>query len=269
MEYTQSSMPKLVEAYLLLKQNFAATKQQAQRLHATYSRINQEFQIHDSHVLELGAGSRGALIQLFDDSNEVVGIDLYLGALDQGVWKAAKTYFRKIVFDPLFHHYVKMFNGRPVNKNRKVLHMDATNLDFPDNSFDFVYSRYFLEHIDDINRIASECFRVLKPGGTAYHVLALYTSLDGAHTLDWRRYDPWQHLITEVQGNAYINKYRLEKYRQEFESVFGAENVTLRVERSDEAVKLLTLGRRQILADYAEDELLATSPEVIARKPGN
>ena len=266
MEYTRSNMPKMLEAYLLLKQNLSATKQQAQRLHSTYVRINQEFNLVNSRILELGAGSRGALIQLFDDSNEVIGIDLYLGALDQGLWKAAKTYIRKMTFDPLFHYYVGRINGRPVNKSRKVLNMDATKLEFPDGSFDFVYSRYFLEHIEDINNIASECFRVLKPGGKAYHVFSLYTSLDGAHTLDWRRYKPWQHLTSEVQANAYINRYRLDKYLDAFASAFGAENVSIKKERNEEAIKQLTPESRQELSDYSEDELLVSSPEIIAFK---
>lgn len=52
-----------------------------------------------------------------------------------------------------------------VAKNLKV--MDAINLDFPDKSFDKVYSLHTFEHIADIEKAFQELARVLKPGGKA------------------------------------------------------------------------------------------------------
>jgi ubiquinone/menaquinone biosynthesis C-methylase UbiE len=42
---------------------------------------------------------------------------------------------------------------------------DAATLDFPDNSFDFVYSIGVIHHIPDADRVLKEIARVLKPGG--------------------------------------------------------------------------------------------------------
>jgi ubiquinone/menaquinone biosynthesis C-methylase UbiE len=42
---------------------------------------------------------------------------------------------------------------------------DAENLDFPDNTFDFVFSWGVLHHTPDTQKAISEVFRVLKPGG--------------------------------------------------------------------------------------------------------
>jgi ubiquinone/menaquinone biosynthesis C-methylase UbiE len=266
MAYTESTQSKITESFLLLRNALSSTKQQAENLFNTYDRIQKEFGLQNKRILELGAGSRGALITLFDDSNDVVGIDLYLGALDQGLWKAVKTGARKILFDPFFNHHLKACHGRPPNTSRKVLNMDATSLDFPDNSFDFVYSRYFMEHIEDVDKVASECARVLKPGGTSYHVFALYTLLDGAHTLDWTRYEPWAHLYSQVPGNAYVNKYRLQKYRGEFDAAFGQGNVEFRLTPSDTASRYMTPEIRAKLSDYADEELLINSPEIIAHK---
>nr|AWM04526.1 class I SAM-dependent methyltransferase [Bradyrhizobium amphicarpaeae] len=44
--------------------------------------------------------------------------------------------------------------------------MDAQQLDFPDASFDFVYSFHALEHIPDHKAALSEMARVLKPNGS-------------------------------------------------------------------------------------------------------
>jgi len=48
---------------------------------------------------------------------------------------------------------------------------DAENLDFPDNSFDLVYSHGVLHHTPDIARAVREIHRVLKPGGRAIVML--------------------------------------------------------------------------------------------------
>ncbi len=44
---------------------------------------------------------------------------------------------------------------------------DAENLDFPDNSFDIIYSHGVLHHTPDTARAVREAHRVLRPGGVA------------------------------------------------------------------------------------------------------
>jgi ubiquinone/menaquinone biosynthesis C-methylase UbiE len=48
---------------------------------------------------------------------------------------------------------------------------NAEGLDFPDASFDAVYSFGVLHHTPDIERSVAEVHRVLRPGGTAYVML--------------------------------------------------------------------------------------------------
>lgn len=43
---------------------------------------------------------------------------------------------------------------------------DALDMDFPDNTFDVVWSLESAEHIPDKYKLIQECMRVLKPGGT-------------------------------------------------------------------------------------------------------
>jgi len=267
MDYTKSNMNKITESVLLFKNSFVSTRITAQRLYSTYSKLEKEFHLHGCRILELGAG-RGGVIQLFDESNDVIGIDKYLGAFEQGTWKAIKTITRKLLFDEFMRRQLRKMNGDRLFTNRKVLNMDATDLKFEENSFDFIYSRFFLEHIEPIEKIATETFRMLRPGGTTYHVFALYTALDGAHTLDWRKFEPWQHLYGTVPSNAYVNKYRLSHYTKAFAAVYGSENVEIRLKRDAKAIPLLTPDLKEKLSGFADDELLVGSPEIIARKPG-
>ena len=53
------------------------------------------------------------------------------------------------------------FDGIDVKK------MDLTELDFEDNSFDFIYCAHVLEHIPDDRKAIRELYRVLRPGCTA------------------------------------------------------------------------------------------------------
>jgi ubiquinone/menaquinone biosynthesis C-methylase UbiE len=43
---------------------------------------------------------------------------------------------------------------------------DATSLSYPDASFDAVFMSHLLHHVDAPLNIVSECYRVLRPGGT-------------------------------------------------------------------------------------------------------
>jgi len=58
-------------------------------------------------------------------------------------------------------------NPTYINKlNQKYfMQMDAQNLDFPDESFDFVISTHTIEHIPDISKALYEFERVLKANG--------------------------------------------------------------------------------------------------------
>jgi phosphatidylethanolamine/phosphatidyl-N-methylethanolamine N-methyltransferase len=50
-------------------------------------------------------------------------------------------------------------------KNVHLMKMDATTLDFPDNSFDRVLAAYFISTVPDPVRVIQEMKRVCRPGG--------------------------------------------------------------------------------------------------------
>jgi SAM-dependent methyltransferase len=62
----------------------------------------------------------------------------------------------------------------------EVRHMDARSLEFPDESFDFVFSLSSIEHFGkpaEIMRSAKEMGRVLRPGGHAVVVTECFVQL--------------------------------------------------------------------------------------------
>jgi SAM-dependent methyltransferase len=59
-----------------------------------------------------------------------------------------------------------------------VLERNATALDFPDNTFDVVYSFGVLQHIPEAGKAASEIYRVLKPGGELLAMVYNRTSIN-------------------------------------------------------------------------------------------
>src|ERR671918_236924 len=50
-------------------------------------------------------------------------------------------------------------------RNVRLIQMDATELKFPDNSFDIVYAPYFISCVPDPLAVTREMRRVCKPGG--------------------------------------------------------------------------------------------------------
>jgi ubiquinone/menaquinone biosynthesis C-methylase UbiE len=99
-------------------------------------------------LLEIGCGIGVDSIQLAQRGFKVTAVDLTENALDIARQFAARR-GAEIDFQP----------------------GNAERLDFPDSSFDAVYSFGVLHHTPDIERSVAEVHRVLRPGGTAYVML--------------------------------------------------------------------------------------------------
>jgi len=93
-------------------------------------------------VLEVGVGT-GINASLYPRDCSVTGIDLSTKMLE----KARKRVARKGVH------------------NVRLLEMDATNLKFPDGTFDVVYAPYVISVVPDPVAVTREMSRVCRPGG--------------------------------------------------------------------------------------------------------
>jgi phosphatidylethanolamine/phosphatidyl-N-methylethanolamine N-methyltransferase len=95
-----------------------------------------------ARVLEVGVGT-GLSMPAYPLHCEVTAIDLASEMLEQAEQKIIENGWR---------HF-------------RLLKMDALNLDFPDNSFDYVTSFHVISVVPDPVRMMQEIHRVCRPGG--------------------------------------------------------------------------------------------------------
>ena len=265
MIYHASKMSRLLEAYRLLKKSLFQTKAQAERTWSSFQYLAAQFDLQgEKNILELGVGSRMGLMPLFDRSCKVIGVDLLESKKG---WTWFKSTMRKICFDPIYFAHLKKLNNDTLQA-RTVIVADAVRTPFPSQYFDFVYSRYLLEHVENLNEIVAEISRLLRNGGITFHWVAPFTALDGGHSLNYRSYPPWEHLLSEVPTNVFINKKRIHEYVDTFNERFGVGNVYVNCNENGEAISLLTPAILDKLtrAGYSKDELLVGSMTIMAQK---
>lgn len=138
-EGTQAHESKLY-AELSYLYDLIFTRIFAPRIH----RVIQSLQIPPgARVLEVGVGT-GISLDAYPPHAEVVGVDLAPEMLDKAEEKMRQHGWRHI----------------------RLLEMDALNLKFDDNSFDFVTAFHVISVVPDAQRLMSEMLRVLRPHGT-------------------------------------------------------------------------------------------------------
>lgn len=116
-----------------------------------------------TRALAVGAGHETVLFWLANRIGRVVATDVY----GEGSF-AGREADVTMLDDP------KKFSPYPYREEHlEVRHMDARELDFPDESFDVVFSLSSIEHFgrpDGVIEASREIGRVLRPGGVAFIV---------------------------------------------------------------------------------------------------
>ena len=118
----------------------------------------------DAQILSVGAGHETVTcLWLANRVGKVVATDIY-GSGSFGEHEAS----RSMLSDPA------SFSPYPYRESHlEALHMDASKLEFPDDSFDAVFCLSSIEHVGsraDIRRSSAEMGRVLRRGGAAFIV---------------------------------------------------------------------------------------------------
>lgn len=104
-------------------------------------------------ILEIGVGT-GLSFDDYDHSTRIVGIDLSQPMIDKARARLASGRYPQV----------------------EDLHvMDATELAFPDASFDCAVAQFVITLVENPERVLDECARVVRPGGQIILVNHLYS----------------------------------------------------------------------------------------------
>lgn len=271
--------PRLSER--IYAQAFLAVLQVAQRYGAA--------DVRALNLLEIGSGQRFAATLLFHSLGAcITGIDAdyvdphFTLAGYARIWqrngpeRCAKTLIRHILFDPQYYAGLeRCFQrdfGCPLRWDGLDLRlMNACALEFPDNRFDFAFSRAVFEHIDDVPAACRELYRVLRPGGLAFIEAHLFPSLSGGHNLEWAgapgkrpsRVPPWDHLReNRYPSPHYLNKLREADYLDAYRTWFDI----LEVNYAYEGAEFLTPEIMRELPGYSCEELTKKTLSVVLQK---
>jgi len=237
-------------------------------------------------VLDVGCGkSYWFTLLLHSHGAQVTGIDTevveppgsgrgkYARLLrHNGLERTLKTCCWDVIYSRAYYDEMRKIVPFPIRfDGLDLCQMDATRLDFSDNTFDLVVSHEVFEHLPDVPAVLSEMGRIMKVGAIAYIYIHNYTSLSGGHHIRWKYPDseppddvpPWDHLrenrFPEIP--SYINRLRLHEYRRMLEEKFELLEWQL-IKREGEC--FLTPEIRAELVDYSEEELLTKGVTIIA-----
>jgi len=98
--------------------------------------------------------------------HKILEIGSGLGLLGKQITKLIGSDSQYLGLDLIFNSLTK--TEKPISP----IQADAISLPFTDNSFDVIISTDVLEHISNGQKAVQEIFRVLKPGGKAFLVIA-------------------------------------------------------------------------------------------------
>ncbi len=89
-------------------------------------------------------------------------------------------------------------------KRGSMMNVDMRSIQFPNNSFDFIFASHVLEHIKEDTVALAECYRILKPGGMAVLPVPIVCS----NTIEYPFAVPEEAGHVRAPGMDYFDRYR-------------------------------------------------------------
>ena len=125
----------------------------------------------------------------------------------------------------------RRFEGKDSSHREFFSHrqMSVTNLEFPNNSFDRVFSVNSFEHVGDMAKAFSEMQRVLRPGGILFTIFGpIWSSPVGHHT--WVEHDG---ILYHFGKQVFPDWYHLTKRKNIFWPAFRNPEKSLEKNREE------------------------------------
>jgi SAM-dependent methyltransferase len=96
-----------------------------------------------------------------------------------------------------------------------VHNLESNRLPYPDNNFDVIYSKSFLEHIKDPYKFLLECYRVLKPGGIIISLVPDWESQYKKFYDDYTHVSPFTKIsLRDIKLSTGFKDVDVYKFRQ-------------------------------------------------------
>lgn len=107
------------------------------------------------------------------------------------------------IFQKLFREKFREYESADYDLDTADHKADIQNMQFADNSYDFVYASHVLEHVQDDLKALSEIKRILKPGGIA----VLPVPIVAGKTIEYPEPIPTETYHVRAPGYDYFNRY--------------------------------------------------------------
>lgn len=164
-------------------------------------------QLDESRCLDIGCSSAVVTQELAPLFRSIIGIEFDYEALTQAPVQ------------------------RPFDGGISLLNGDAMTLPFADHSFDVILCAQVYEHVPDDTQLASEMYRVLRPGGVVF-----FSGPNQSFPYEFHYNLPFLHwlpgnLANKVlralgKGDFFYERFRTQKGLRKLFSAFSIEDVT-------------------------------------------
>jgi hypothetical protein len=246
------------------------------------------FSIEGCNAFEIGCGQRPYRLLYYRHKGiNALGVDMdkvvfsanpleILKSLRRnGLERTAKTYVRFFLFDIAENRQLKshlQIERWPLDK---IKHGTAANaINWPDQTFDLIYSDAVFEHIpkQELEKICALMVRHMHSESIAVISPMVFTGIKGGHNVEWYNVDtsglrqcpPWDHLReNRYPANTYLNKMWLRDYHEMFSRYFHI----LKADplEPDLGREFLTDELRQELSNCSEDELFSNKVSFVLK----
>ena len=96
-----------------------------------------------------------------------------------------------------------------------VIDIEKENIPYPDNTFDVVFSKSFVEHFYYPEKIFNEAYRVLKPGGTIITLTPEWQYIYKSFFEDFTHRTPFTNIsLKNIQAMSGFKDIKVESFKQ-------------------------------------------------------